>query len=426
MRSKNTPFAFYLERLARAAQTLGLSKAQLKALQTPDKILDKKITIKTDKGRKETLRAYRVQFNNARGPYKGGIRFHPAADLSEVKALAAAMALKCAVVGIPLGGSKGGVQCDPKKYSSTELERVSRAYVRAIGGSLGVDTDIPAPDVYTTPEIMAYMLDEFGKKVGHSEPGMITGKPIALGGSEGRGTATAQGGVYVLEETVKALGLDRKKLRVAVQGFGNAGYHAARILHELGYHIVGLSDSTGALIAENGHKIDPTSVYIAKQNGGKISEHYADKKSMERDGVHVGINEELLTMDCDILIPAALDNQLTADNAANVKAKIILELANGPISPEADAILEKAGVTVIPDILANAGGVTVSYFEWVQNRQQYYWTEEQVLERLQPIMTSAFKAVSGLVKEKNVSYREAAFLLGIQRITEALKMRGVR
>ncbi|MDO8481670.1 MAG: Glu/Leu/Phe/Val dehydrogenase [bacterium] len=422
------PFESYLTRIRHASKTLALSKAQLKSLETPDKIIERDIKITRDNGKKQTLRAYRVQFNNARGPYKGGIRFHPGANLDEVKALAAAMAIKCAVVNVPFGGGKGGVELNPKEYSRAEIESVSRAFARAMAGFLGVDKDIPAPDVYTTPEIMGYMLDEYEKIKGHSEPGMITGKPLALGGSLGRDTATAQGAVYVLLDMLKASGLRTKGLRVAVQGFGNAGFHAARILHTLGFIVVGLSDSRGAIFREDG--LDPMHVQKAKHEHDTITGIYCkgwvcDDKKMKKDGARVGTNADLLEADCDILIPAALDNQLTKENAPRVKAKFILEIANGPTTPEADAIFERRGVKVIPDVLANSGGVAVSYFEWIQNRQGYYWTEDEVSEKLKPLMESASQAVWSMSKEKNSSLRDAAFLLGVERLAESLRARGV-
>lgn len=414
--ANNTPFEFYIDRLEKAALALELSPAQLYALKTPNHVLEQDITIERDNGEKETLRAYRVQFNNARGPYKGGIRFHPDADVDEVTALAAAMALKCAVVGVPLGGGKGGVQCDPKKYSKTEIERISRAFVGSMAEHLGIDRDIPAPDVYTTPDIMGYMLDEYEKITGRSEPGMITGKPIILGGSLGRDIATAQGAVYALEEYLHSTDMTKTGLRVAIQGFGNAGYHAARILHSMGYTIVGLSDSKGALLSPLG--LDPVALCSNRKKGESIS-------ALANGDMFASTNHELLTVDCDILIPAALDNQITNQNAKDVKAKIILEIANGPTSPEADTILHERNVTVIPDVLANAGGVTVSYFEWVQNRQQYYWTEAEVLERLKPIMIEATRHVRAIALEKNITLREAAFLFGIKKIADALDARGV-
>lgn len=422
------PFESYLTRLQHAAKTLSISKAQVKALKKPNKIIERNIKITLDNGKKKTLRAYRVQFNNARGPYKGGIRFHPGANLDEVKALAAAMALKCAVVNIPMGGGKGGVQLNPKEYSRAEIERVSRAFARAMANFIGVDKDIPAPDVYTTPEIMGYMLDEYEKVKGHSEPGMITGKPLALGGSAGRDTATAQGAVYVLLDMLKASGLRTQGLRVAVQGFGNAGFHAARLLHAMGFTIVGLSDSQGAIFRADG--LDPMHVQKAKHEHDTITGLYCkggvcDDERMKKDGASVGTNENLLEADCDILIPAALDNQLTKENAPRVKAKFVLEIANGPTTPEADAIFEKLGIKVIPDVLANAGGVAVSYFEWIQNREGFYWTEEEVFEKLKPLMVAASQAVWHRAIEKDSSLRDAAFLLAVERLAESLRARGV-
>lgn len=414
----SNPYYQYIVRLSRAAEALGLSEPVKRRLADPDRVLEKDISIDRDDGTAETMRAFRVQFSNARGPYKGGIRFHPKADLDEVKMLGAQMAIKCAVVNIPLGGGKGGVQFDPKKYSKREIERVSRAFVRAMHENLGVDKDIPAPDVYTTPEIMGWMLDEFEKLQGRSEPGMITGKPIVLGGSLGRDTATAQGAVYVLEEVVSVMDFPPRPLRVAVQGFGNAGYHAARLLHARGYKIVALSDSKHAIFADD---LCPRKVMEAKKKHGGGIEAYAK----EIAGVRVGTNEDLLAADCDILIPAALDNQITKENASRVKARIVLEIANGPTSPEADAILANQNTVVVPDVMANAGGVAVSYFEWVQNRQQYYWTEAEIFDRLKTLMVSAFREVGALADERGISLRDAAFLLGVRRIAQALEARGI-
>lgn len=409
----NTPFANYVARITKTAQLLGLSTEAVTALTTANNIIEHDITITKDNGEFVTLPAYRVQFNNARGPYKGGIRFHPAADLDEVKALAAAMAIKCAVVGIPLGGGKGGVTFDPKTFSKKEIEKVSRAWARAMAPSIGVDRDIPAPDVYTTPEIMSYILDEYEKVVGHSEPGLITGKPIALGGSLGRGIATAQGGMFVLEELIKILGKNRDGMRVIIQGFGNAGYTMASILHKMGYKIVGASDSKHAIYSVDG--FDPDLVMKIKETTGSL-ETVA--------GVKFITNEELLVSDCDILVPAALDNQLRVDNAENVKASIILELANGPTTPEADAIFAKKGIVLVPDVLANAGGVTVSYFEWVQNRQGYYWTEAEVEAKLLPIMQKSFADIWNFSHEKQITLRDGAFALAVKRIVEAMQLRG--
>ncbi len=401
---KNTPFQNYLTRLDEAKSILNLEEKDIAPLREAEHIHQTTIAIKRDNGTDESIQIYRVQFNNARGPYKGGIRFHPQADLDEVKALAAAMAIKCAVVGIPLGGGKGGAQFDPKTHSPAEIEQVARAWSRAMAPFIGVDKDVPAPDVYTTPQIMGWMLDEFEKTVGHKEPGMITGKPIELGGSLGRDTATAQGGVYVLETFLKSKGEELKGKTVIIQGFGNAGSHAARILEAQGAVIVGLSDSKRAIYKADGFKVPET-------------------LDTPIEGASIITNEELLTMPADILVPAALDNQLRGDNADKVQAKYILELANAPTTPGADAIFEKNGVIVIPDVLANAGGVTVSYFEWEQNRKDEKWSAEEVQTRLRPIMQSAFEALDKLAKEKKLSYRKAAFVLAVQRIVEATKVK---
>ena len=421
------PFEFYKENLEKAASILGLSLSDIQLLETPDRILQKEILIVRDSGEEVMLQAFRVQFNNARGPYKGGIRFHPKADLDEVRALAALMALKCAVVNIPLGGGKGGVAFDPKGYSKKEIEKVARAFVGAFSNNLGVNIDIPAPDVYTTPEIMAFMLDEFEKIHGKSEPGMITGKPLALGGSEGRDTATAQGAVYVLEELRMVQGKEAKDLKVAVQGFGNAGYHAARILHTLGYQIVALADSKGGIVRQEG--LNPLEVYAAKHEKDAITALYCegsvcDTEKLARDNARIISSDEVLTVECDVLIPAALDGVITELNAPQIKAGIILEIANGPTTPAADTILEEKGVLIVPDILANAGGVSTSYFEWVQNRIGEKWSESTVHEKLKPLMVDAFTETWKLAEEKHISMRKAAFALGIRRILESSRLRG--
>jgi glutamate dehydrogenase/leucine dehydrogenase len=411
----NNPFQNYLDNLAKTAKILGYSEADISKLENPHNIATANLEVETSLGAM-SFPAYRVQFNNARGPFKGGIRFHPGADLNEVKALAALMAVKCAVVGIPLGGAKGGVTIDPKKFTAKDLELVSRAWARAMAPIIGVDKDIPAPDVYTNGAIMSYILDEYESIVGHCEPGLITGKPLELGGSLGRNIATAQGGVYVLEQVLSNAGMDIKHIHVAVQGFGNAGYTAASILHKMGAKIVAVSDSSGGLFDANG--LDPEEINRFKEESGK------GMIDFKKDGLQVITNAELLEVACDVLVPAALDNQITAENAARVKAKIVLELANGPTSAEADEILFKNGVTLVPDVLANAGGVTVSYFEWVQNRAGYYWTEEEVLKRLKDIIVQSYRDTYVLAKEKAVDLRLGAFALGVKRIMDAMKLRG--
>ncbi len=410
----NNPFQNYLDNLERARKSLDLTDKEVEKLQNPQNVIQTELKIKTSNG-EENFPAYRVQFNNSRGPFKGGIRFHPAADLDEVKALAALMAIKCAVVGIPLGGAKGGVTIDPKKYNTKDLEEVARAWARAMAPYIGVSKDIPAPDVYTNSGTMAHILDEYEKIVGHEEFGVITGKPLALGGSLGRNTATAQGGVYVLENLLVDLGLNVKGLKISVQGFGNAGYTAASILNKMGAKIVAVSDSSGGVYFADG--LDPEELNNFKENGGSL-------KDFNKDGYKIITNEELLVTECDVLIPAALDNQITKDNAGSIKAKIVLELANGPTTPEADKILFEKGITLVPDVLANAGGVTVSYFEWVQNRAGDMWTEEIIFDRLKNIMTQSYKSAKALSVEKNIDMRLACFSLGVKRIIEAMNLRG--
>ena len=412
--NQNNPFQNYLDNLALAGSALNLSKEEIESLTKPQNIIQTNLKIKTSLG-EENFPAYRVQFNNARGPFKGGIRFHPAADLDEVKALAALMAIKCSVVGIPLGGAKGGVTIDPKKYNAKDLEEVARAWAREMSQHIGVTKDIPAPDVYTNSQTMAHILDEYEKIVGHEEFGVITGKPLELGGSLGRNIATAQGGVYVLEQLIQDKNLKITDLKIAIQGFGNAGYTAASILNKMGAKIVAVSDSSAGVYFADG--LDPEELNIFKENGGSL-------KDFNKEGYKIITNEELLVTECDVLIPAALDNQITKDNAANVKAKIVLELANGPTTPEADKILFKKGITLVPDVLANAGGVTVSYFEWVQNRAGDMWTEEFILNRLKNIMVKSYIAVRDLAKEKNIDFRLSAFSLGVKRIVDAMRLRG--
>lgn len=420
-----SPFGQVKEHIAEALKALSVTDKEAAVLMTPDWVREAALTIETKKGREE-FPSYRVQFNNARGPYKGGIRFHPAADLEEVKALAATMAVKCAVIDVPLGGAKGGIAFDPKQYDQHDIELISRAYIRALHPYLGVDIDIPAPDVYTTPEIMGWMLDEYEKITGRSAPGMITGKPLALGGSVGRDSATAQGAVHVLSAYITEQKLDPKSLTVAIQGFGNAGAVVAKLLHEVGYNIVALSDSKGTLYNPDG--LDPDRVEDAKKSGGAVTSLYCDgtvcdAARLTQDGAQALGVEAVLGIQCDILIPAALDNQIRTDNVANVRASTILELANNPTTPEADQILASRGVTVIPDVLANAGGVTVSYFEWVQNRQQYYWTKEEVAERLKQKMIAAYDALSARMRADAISYRQAAYRVGMERIHTAMQLR---
>ena len=427
MAASVTPFDRAMSFMQASFLRLKLSPKEKQLLSTPQKILRHEIGFKRDDGKTEKASAYRVQFNNARGPYKGGIRYHLAADIEEVKALAALMAVKTAVVNIPFGGAKGGIQIDPKKLSSGELERLSRAYILSIAGDIGPDIDVPAPDVNTNPQIMAWMRDEYEKKKKVYAPDLITGKPLSYGGSLGRDKATARGGFFILEQLAKLEGLDLKQARVSVQGFGNAGSEIAMFLHDAGAKIVAVSDSHGGMYSKVG--LDPIRIEQYKKKTGSVRGQYCqgsvcDLKKLKMDETDVISNEDLLTCDCDILIPAALDNVITESNAKSVKAKIILELANGPVSPDADEIFKKKGVIVVPDVLANAGGVTVSYFEWVQGRSGDQWTAEKVDRELRRIMTQSFDDVRAEAKRSGLTLREAAFDVAIQRIVEAMRVRG--
>jgi len=407
------PFKIAQEQLDMAAKLLKLDPAVHSLLREPKRVLEVTFPVRMDNGQVKIFKGFRVQYNDARGPYKGGIRFHPQETLDTVKALAAWMTWKTACVGIPLGGSKGGVICNPKEMSRGELERLSRAYIDAIGAVIGPELDIPAPDVYTDPQIMAWMVDEFAKIRGHNVPGVITGKPIALGGSQGRGDATARGAAYTIREATKRLNLPLKGASVAIQGYGNAGSYAAIILHEMGARIIAVSDSKGGIINEKG--LDPNAVLQHKQKTGSV---------VGFPGTKAITNESLLEEQCDILVPAALENVITTKNASQIRAKIVAEAANGPTTPEADEILFKNKVFHIPDFLCNAGGVTVSYFEWVQNMYGLYWPVDEVHDRLDKIMTKAFNDVYDVHVKQNVNMRIAAYMLSVQRVAEAMKLRG--
>ena len=408
------------KQIEKTASYLEFDGKILEKIKEPQNILEFPVKIKMDDGKEKKFKGYRVQHSNARGPFKGGIRFHPQVDLSEVEALATWMTLKCAVVGIPFGGGKGGIEVNPKELSEAELERLSRAYVKAIFDHIGPDKDIPAPDVYTTPQIMAWMMDEYSKLAGHNAFGSFTGKPIEVGGSLGRDTATAQGGFFVLEEIMKKLGLHPRHTTVGVQGFGNAGYHIARLLYHKGYRIKCLSDSKGAIC--NMREYDPEKIMDVKKELGSV-DGASHVNGEEEDHIHIS-NPELIEADVDILIPAALENQITDENADKVKAKIVLELANGPTTTRADEILHEKGILVIPDILANAGGVTVSYFEWVQNVRNYYWDAQKVKGRLKETMEKATNEVWDMKEKHNVDMRTAAQILALDRVGKTVKLRG--
>ncbi len=383
-------------------------------LRVPQRQVEVRLPLRMDDGSVRVFEGYRVQYDNHRGPYKGGLRFHQDTDLDEVKALAFWMAIKCAVVNIPYGGGKGGITVDPHTLSAFELERLSRAWVKAMQPVIGVDRDIPAPDVNTNSQIMAWMVDEYALLTGTYTPGVFTGKPVGMHGSAGREAATGQGGFYVLQEVAKKKKWKPSAVSIAVQGFGNVGSFFAMLAHDAGYKIVAVSDSRGGIYDASG--LDPRKVMAHKQETGAVKGY---------PGAQNVTQEELIALPCDVLAPAALENVITMENAPAVKASLILELANGPTTPEADDILDKNGIMVVPDVLANAGGVTVSYFEWVQNRQGFYWPEEEVLAKLEPIMKDSFAAVWDKHEELKVPLRTAAFVLAVHRIAQAIRLRGI-
>ncbi len=408
------PFEIAQRQLDEAAKRLDLDPGVHELLRWPMREFHVRIPVRMDDGSVKVFPGYRVQYNWARGPCKGGIRFHPEETVDTVRALAAWMTWKTAVVDLPLGGGKGGVVCNPKELSARELERVSRGYIRALGHYLGPDVDVPAPDVYTNPQVMAWMLDEYERMVGRSAPGVITGKPLPLGGSAGRGDATARGGMYCVREAGKVLGIDLKGATAAIQGYGNAGQFAHTLGEELlGLKVVAVSDSQGGIYNPNG--LSAKEVMAHKEKTGSVKGF---------PGAKAITNEELLELDVVVLFPAALENQITAANAGRIKARIVAELANGPTTPEADAVLFKNKVYVIPDFLCNAGGVTVSYFEQVQNAYNYYWDVAEVHERLDRKMTTAFHAVHTMAQEHKVHNRVGAYLVSVQRVAEAVRLRG--
>ena len=402
------------EQLDDVARLIGLNDAIHGFLREPKRILEVSVPARMDDGTLHMFKGFRVQHNLSRGPSKGGIRFHPDVSLDEVKALAMWMTWKCSLVNIPFGGAKGGVICDPKSMSMQELENLTRRFTSEISIIIGPEKDIPAPDVYTTPQIMAWIMDTYSMQKGYSVPGVVTGKPVSIGGSLGRDKATARGCLYVVDEAMQALDCPIEGARVAIQGFGNAGMYAAELMSQRGYRIVAVSDSHGGVAHAAG--LDVAGVMAHKHETGSVSGF---------SGGEPITNADLLECDCEVLVPAALEKVITADNAPRIRAKIVAEAANGPTLPEADRILYDRGIMVLPDILANAGGVTVSYFEWVQDLQENFWEEEQINDRLKRIMTHAFQETYEAAGRMNVDMRRGAYVVAVSRVADATKLRGL-
>lgn len=403
-----------IESIKKAGDGDDLLSSHIEILKEPQKIIEVSIPIIMDSGELKVFTGFRVQHNDVRGPYKGGIRYHPKVNLDEISALAFGMTIKCAVADIPYGGAKGGIAVDPKKLSQGELERLTRGYVRAIAEFIGPDKDIPAPDVYTNPQIMAWIMDEYSRIKGKNVPSVVTGKPIEIGGSAGRDTATALGGFYILESLLKQLKFKKNNLAVAVQGLGNVGMNFAKITFDNKYKVVAVSDSRGGIYNPRG--LDMSKVIKYKESTGSVI-NFVGARSVT--------NEKLLELPVDILAPAALENVISPKNAGRIKAKIILEMANGPTSLEASGKLDKKGKIVVPDVLANAGGVIVSYFEWVQNIRHFYWDLDKVNDRLKFQMEKSFAAVWSMAQKHKVNLRTAAYIIAITKLSKALKIRGV-
>ncbi|MED3834847.1 Glu/Leu/Phe/Val dehydrogenase [Peribacillus frigoritolerans] len=396
----------------KALDKLGYPEEVFELLKEPLRLLTVKMPVRMDDGSVKIFTGYRAQHNDAVGPTKGGIRFHPNVTEREVKALSIWMSLKCGIVDLPYGGGKGGIVCDPRNMSFRELERLSRGYVRAISQIVGPTKDIPAPDVFTNSQIMAWMMDEYSRMDEFNSPGFITGKPLVLGGSHGRESATAKGVTICINEAAKKRGIDIKGARVVIQGFGNAGSFLAKFMHDAGAKVIGISDAYGALHDPEGLDID----YLLdrRDSFGTVTKLFKSTIS----------NKELLELECDILVPAAIENQITEENAADIKASIVVEAANGPTTIEATQILTDRGILLVPDVLASAGGVTVSYFEWVQNNQGYYWSEEEVDEKLEKILIKSFNNIYELAQSRRVDMRLAAYMIGVRKMAEASRFRG--
>ena len=414
MQEDLNPFRIAMRQFDTAAEKLNLDPGMREVLRRPHRWLTLSLPVKMDDGSIKVFEGYRVQHSSARGPCKGGIRYHPNVSLDEVKALASWMTWKCATVNIPFGGAKGGIICDPKRMSKGELERLTRRFAYEISPIIGPDRDIPAPDVYTDSQIMAWIMDTYSMTHGNNAPGVVTGKPIFLGGSLGRNEATARGCVFCVRAACKEMGIDITKATAAVQGFGNAGSIAARLLAEDGVKVLAVSDSKGGILNKKG--LDIPAVEAHKEKTGSVRNF---------PGSQPITSEEVLEVECNILVPAALENQITLENAGRIKAKIVAEAANGPTTPGADEVMHKNGIMVLPDILANAGGVTVSYFEWVQDLQELFWDEDDVNRRLEKVMVRAFNDVHRTAQQYKVDMRTGAYILAVDRVATATRVRGI-
>ncbi len=413
-----SPFETAQKQLRTVASYLNLDPGLVELLAHPKRELTVNFPVRMDDGSTRIFTGYRVQHNEARGPVKGGIRYSPFVTLDEVKALAMWMTWKCAVVNLPYGGAKGGVIVDPRKLSDGELERLTRRYASEISIIVSPEMDIPAPDLGTDARVMAWFMDTYSMNHGHSVPGVVTGKPVDIGGSRGRLEATGRGVLYIVEEACRLRGIELTGASIAVQGFGNVGGVAARLLGQAGARVVAVSDSRGGVYNEKG--LDIESLYLHREVGGLLAEH--PKHGIDHDDIS---NANLLELPVDILIPAALEGQITEKNASKVRAGMVVEAANGPVTAEADAILRERDVYLVPDILANAGGVTVSYFEWVQDLQSFFWEESEVNQRMHRILTNAFREVSAMVAARDISMRDAAYVVALQRVVDAIKARGI-
>jgi glutamate dehydrogenase (NAD(P)+) len=411
---EDSAWATALAQLDEAAELMGLPAGIHEILRSPKRALVVSVPFRMDDGSTRVYQGYRIHHNVTRGPAKGGIRYHPAVGLDEVKALAMWMTWKCAITGIPFGGAKGGISVDVRQHSKAELERMTRRYASEILPFIGPEKDIPAPDMNTNEEIMSWIMDTYSMNTGFSVPGVVTGKPVSIGGSKGRAGATSRGVMYMIFSTLRALGLSVDEVTVAIQGYGKVGGHAAQLLHDAGCRVIAVSDVEGGLYREKG--LDPEAINRHKSAGGSVAGF---------PGAEFISNEDLLELECDVLVPAAVEGVISVKNADRVKAKIVCEAANGPVTFEGDKILRENGVFVVPDILANAGGVTVSYFEWVQDIQAYFWSDEDVNDRLRMIMEQAFDEVYALATEKGLSMRQAAHWIGVGRVAEAHQTRGL-